>query len=281
MSFSSLTLGRTPFGAARYNKRLQLKILLLLIIILGGLFIALGLQKPPVVDANPTAIITIKQGSASPTTTRPAPQVSKTVVQAAKPVVATQPSTCTPDTSYQMPTQLSLSQPGLQQVIDSPNTYTVYGNSGSQILAQMAQCTPVHYTSGIPAILAASTAYSIDWQFDYVYNGTNCSLSNVKVGLHINQIFPNWQPSGGNNSMAASWQGYISKLHAYENGHVQLDEQAGATVLDDLQNFPPTDCTAITQAATTQAEADLHSYDIANANYDTGNNYGLNQGITL
>jgi predicted secreted Zn-dependent protease len=180
-----------------------------------------------------------------------------------------------------MPANLSLSQPGLQQLVDTPYTYTVYGNNGSQILNQILNCTPVHSTGGQPGIYAASTAYAIDWQFSYTGSNDICTLNNVQIGLHVNQVFPDWQASNGDNSMASAWQGYISKLHAYESGHVALDQQAAQAVLNDLQDFPPTACEDISQQANAQAAADVHSYDVANANYDTNNDYGIKQGIVL
>jgi predicted secreted Zn-dependent protease len=274
--------GRRPSSSYRRSLSLLIHVSLLFVLGVAGLCTYIDLNYSPAVDAKsltpaPAPVLsTYPKTVASTKSSNASVNVSQNTATA-----SSQVPLCVPDETYQTPAKLGLSQPGLQQIIDTPYTYTVYGNTGSEIISQIAQCTPVHSTSGQPGIYAASTAYAINWQFDYVGDGDTCTLSDISVGLHINQVFPAWQPSAGNNSMNASWQSYIAKLHTYESGHVQLDEAAASAVLSDLQNFPPADCDSIVQAATDKVNTDVHYYDVANANYDTDNNYGMNQNITL
>jgi len=175
-----------------------------------------------------------------------------------------------------------LSQPGIQQVIDPASSYTVYGLTAPQVMSQVARCTPVHSTSGAPGTFAANTAYTINWQAGYTSGSDGlCTLNNIQVGLHINQVFPAWQPIAAAADLGTRWQSYISKLQAYENGHVQLDQTAATTVFNDLQNLPPTNCGAIAQTASNKVNADIAAYNEANAAYDSSNDFGIKQGITL
>lgn len=228
-------------------------------------------------------------GAPQPTSS-PAPTPIQASSGAATPAVSSSVSAavvpqCIPDTSYSLPTEITPTQPGLVQVIDTPSTYSLFGNTPAQIMAQMTRCTPVQSsgTGGFTGTFAASTANTISWQITSTDNGSGvCSVTSVAVTLHINQVFPEWQPSSGSPSgLNAEWQTYSTKLHAYEQGHVQLDEAAANAVLSDLQTLPATACGSIDQVANTKANADLASYLSANANYDTTNDFGLKEDVVL
>ena len=245
----------------RYRSIRLLQAALLFILVVAGAW-AYSVKYTPVANASGVVTLTPSLNNAP----------------AANPVPA-----CSSDNSYRSPAGLPLEKPGLQQVIDSPAGYTVYGNTATEVMSQINKCTPVHITSGRPGLFAATTSYAINWQVDYV-PGSNglCVTDGVRVGLHVKQVFPAWQPTDSATAgLDTSWRNYITKLRAYENGHVQLDETAAATVLSDLRDFPPTDCNSIEGAATAKAKADVSAYDAANADYDTSNNYGLKQDIVL
>ena len=271
--------------------RVQLYSLCALLLVCASTYAAF--YHSPVAQANslPIGVLSLaRTAAATPAVVAPvitpSPVAAAVVVQpavvASAPVVA--PS-CTPDTSYQLPTGIALPQTGLVQAIDTPATYFVYGNTAAQVTTQMALCTPVHSTGsgGTAGRYAASTADAISWNLSYENDGSGtCTVTSASVSLHINQVFPVWQPSSGSlASLASQWQNYSAKLHAYEQGHVALDEQNAAAILSDLQNFPPTDCASIEQAANTKARAEVTAYDAANANYDVVNNFGLKQGVVL
>jgi predicted secreted Zn-dependent protease len=212
----------------------------------------------------------------------PAPVVETAVV--AQPTAIVAAPSCTPDTSYVPAGAITPTQPGLEQVIDEPSTYAVYGNTSDQIMSEIAECTPVHSsgTNGIAGDFAASTANTISWTLNYIDNNDICSVASVDVTLHINQVFPSWQASAGSPvSLNSTWQTYLNGLEAYEQGHAQLDEAAASQVLSDLQNLPASSCDTIGQSANTVAEADTANNLTANTNYDLVNNYGLKENVTL
>jgi predicted secreted Zn-dependent protease len=164
-------------------------------------------------------------------------------------VAAIQPEqNCSFDNSYSVPQTIAASQPGLQTIIDQPSYYTVYGNSVSQIANEISTCTPVTSsgTNGFTAKFAASTANAVSWNVSYnVSNGDMCSVKAASVAIHINQVFPAWQSNSSNAQLQPDWQSFIAQLKNYEQGHVNLDEQGGATLLYDLNNFPTTNCNLI------------------------------------
>jgi predicted secreted Zn-dependent protease len=192
---------------------------------------------------------------------------------------------CTPDNTYTTPISINPTQTGLVQVIDTPSTYTVYGNTPDEIQSEITACTPVDSsgTGGFAGKFAASTANVISWNFAYTDDGTGtCTISSTDVTLHINQVFPAWQPTAGTpSSLADIWQSYITKLQAYEQGHVSIDEQEATAVLNDLENLPPTSCSDILAAGDNQARLDLSNYLNENAQYDYYNDFGQKEGISL
>ncbi|HTB49092.1 MAG TPA: DUF922 domain-containing protein [Verrucomicrobiae bacterium] len=277
--------GERPVGVHRRSIRLLLQVSTLFILSVAGLCAYVSLNYAPTVSATAIASTQPKKAvvSAKPkiATTEPQTTAAPVAPPASAPITTVSSPLCTP-TSYQLPATLPLSQPGVQQVIDPASNYTVYGLTASQVMSQVARCTPVHSTNGVSGTFAANTAYTINWKAGYTSSSEGlCTLNTIQVGLHINQVFPVWQPSAAAADLATRWQSYISKLHAYENGHVQLDQAAAATVFNDLQNLPPTDCGAIAQAASNKVNADIAINNAANASYDSNNDFGINQGITL
>jgi predicted secreted Zn-dependent protease len=172
------------------------------------------------------------------------------------------------------------SNPGLHQTIQTPNYYTVYGNSIDGINAQMADCTPI---SSDGDSFAASTDYSLNWAFDFDDDGSgNCHITKVSVAINIALTYPRWQQSSGAAAgLPAAWQHYATNLATHENGHVSIDQAGAARLLSDLQNFPPTNCDTIVTAATYKANNDIQVLNQANDDYDAATNHGAAQGATL
>jgi predicted secreted Zn-dependent protease len=228
---------------------------------------------PPSATARPsvTAISPALKPSASPSTE----------TASAVPAVPN----CQPDTSYSMPTDITPTYAGLQVIIDTPSTYAVYGNTPAEIMSQMANCTPVDSagTNGASGKYAASTANTIDWSVSYTDNGTGiCSIASASLTLHINQVFPLWQPTSGMpSSLISDWQTFTTKLHAYEQGHVSLDEAGAQTVLNNIEQVSPTACDSINSVVSSIVSADNANTLTANANYDIANDFGNKEGIGL
>ncbi len=268
----------------RHSARLLLQVLTLFILGIASLYVYLASSHGQIAQAKS---VPTPRTVAKPVVVAPAQQPTNTPAATVSATAATTAAvpTCIPDSLYRAPVPLAAQQPGIQQIIDTPSNYAVYGTTPAQIMAQMARCTPVHSTGtgGAPGKFAASTANAISWHVSYSDVGTGlCTITGVSVSLHINQVFPLWQPTSGSSAtLARLWQDYSNKLHAYEQGHVQLDVAAAATILSDLQTLPVTACSDIAQAANTKALADIARNNTANTNYDIVNNFGLKQGVVL
>ena len=191
---------------------------------------------------------------------------------------------CTRDTSYQLPSAIVLrgAPAGLSTQYDQPSHYQIHGNDVDELSAQMAACAP-SLSAGLPAEFASETSYNLTWQYGYVaVDGQHCAVTNPKVGLHINMVLPDWQQSSAAaNGFAPSWQSFITSLVTHENGHVALDKQYAATLLSDVQNQPPMDCSSIVSTVQAIAEHDVTLLNQANDNYDALTDHGATQGALL
>ena len=214
----------------------------------------------------------------APVTPAAAPAPQQTAAQVIIPAVPN----CTP-ASYTLPSQLDLSNaaPGITEVIDTPQQYQIFGNTSSQIHAQLQNCVP--QAPNISGKFTAYTSYAANITYDYTNDGTGqCTLTDVKVGLHMNQIFPVWQPTANTVAgLANSWQAFMAGLHLHEQGQVTLNEQYAQIILSDMQHFPATSCGTITQAVTAKFQGDLAALNQAHNAYEAQTNYGATQGALV
>jgi predicted secreted Zn-dependent protease len=171
---------------------------------------------------------------------------------------------------------------GLTKTVDAPQQYVINGNTPDQLRTQIQQCAP--NTSGDGAAeFTAETTYQLNWQYSIVVNGAgSCSILHPKVGVHIRQVVPLWQPTvSAQTGLSLQWQTFMSSLMTHENGHVAIDEQYAQTLLDDLRNFPPTDCGQLAGSVKHLADSDVATLNQANDNYDSATNHGATQGAIL
>lgn len=226
--------------------------------------------------------------SASPPAIATAPKpasVSSPSVAPAVHVVAP-PQKCTPYTTYALPSPINLANQanGLNQVIDATSYYLIYGNTSAQILTQIRQCGPTTTVAGIKGVtVAAQTGYSLTWQYSLTLDGTgSCSTTNVKVGLHINTVLPQWQPaSSAVSGLDRTWGIYTRNLITHENGHVLIDQQYANQLLSDLVSYPITACVAISASIQTKVDTDVAALNASNDAYDALTHYGATQGAVL
>lgn len=190
--------------------------------------------------------------------------------------------TCVPYTDSLVPTQIDLRSvsDGLAQLIDSPTQYRIYGTNAATLRSQVRQCAPA--TNG-SAQYTAQTTYSLNWQYGYTRDASGmCRVVHPKVGLHVSQILPVWQPTAqADAGLPATWQQFMSALATHENGHTALDVQYAQTLQSDLNNFPATACDHIQQAVQHLADSDVATLNQANDNYDSSTNHGATQGAIL
>jgi predicted secreted Zn-dependent protease len=193
---------------------------------------------------------------------------------------------CTPDSAYGTPSQLDLTADpdGLTQIIDDHSYYQVYGNTAAQIHGQVKQCAPNGGSeAGGGDEFAAETGYRLTWQYDTTASDAGtCTVSNVKIGLHLNMVLPEWRPTAAaGNGLVTAWQKYVSSLATHENGHVAIDQQYAGQLLSDLQAYPATDCGSMAASIQAKINADTAALDAANDAYDARTNHGATQGAIL
>ncbi|MGH7240945.1 MAG: DUF922 domain-containing protein, partial [Candidatus Saccharimonadales bacterium] len=125
--------------------------------------------------------------------------------------------------------------------------------------------------------------YRISWQYAYVHDSASmCHVVHAKVGVHVGQILPLWQPTAtANAGLPGTWQAFMTALTAHENGHTALDVQYAQILLDNLSSFPPTACDQLPSAIQHLAHSDIGTLDQANDNYDSSTNHGATQGAIL
>lgn len=190
-------------------------------------------------------------------------------------------SACTPDTLPLTPDALDLASApvGLRQIATT-HYYHVYGYSAAQIRQQIRRCAP---GSGDDAAFAGETSYDMNWRYDINDNGTGtCSLSNIKVGLHIQITMPLWRASASDTAgLAPTWGAFAAGLNTHEQGHVALDEQYASKTLASLRGLPTSNCAAIQQTANNVTNAMVSLLQHANANYDAATGHGRTQGAII
>lgn len=200
------------------------------------------------------------------------------------PQVPIAPAVVTPDTGQSCvpfgpvpaPSAMQLTTPGLQQLIDTPETYTIYGNDSSQITRQLQKCIP----SSIGGSFSGATSYWLGTH--YIYQLTpdaQCHLSDIAVGLHVTQVLPSWQGSGS-PALIAKWEAYERNLILHENGHTVIDISEAQALLSDLQSMPAMPCDQIASAANTITNTHIAALSSANDTYDKSTGHGSLQGAT-
>ena len=216
------------------------------------------------------------------TTTTPAPaQTTAVIPVATAPQAATIYPNCTPS-SFSLPTGLALDSAavGLTMQQDNPAYYQIYGGTATALRTQIQRCAPGSNGSA-SAEFTGQTSYDLTWQYSTVNNG-NCSLTDVKIGVHIATALPLWQPtSGAASGLPARWQSFASSLATHEQGHATLDKQYASKLLSDLNTVTNVDCGNLSSTVSNIVNADVGALNQANNAYDTATNHGATQGAIL
>lgn len=222
------------------------------------------------------AVVETKATTPMPTTTPSSPAPTTTAQTSAA------VENCTPAGKSSLPSALNLStmSDGLTNIIDTPSTYKIFGNTATQIRNQLRSCAP---SNGSGEVFAGETGYTLTWQYAATTtDGGLCTLSRLKIGLHVTMSLPAWSPSAqATSGLANQWKNFISNLNIHENGHVALDTQYANQLLSDLQSMPAADCATLNAAVQTKATTTLANLDTANATYDNQTNHGATQGAIL
>ena len=288
--------GASPITVTGYGTRTQVRPAFLRVFAIALLLFCAGHLYTdhfslPTVKTPTFSFVTTASKAPAPTVSTPTPvptpapvNPAPAAVPVSAPAIVAPPApsvpNCTP-ANYVLPSQIDLTNAatGLTQVVDTPQYYTMYGISGSQITQQISNCAP--HVSNVAGTYAAYTSYVINWQYSYTDNGIGmCTLSDAKIGVHINQIFPKWQSNASAN-LTSQWQAFMSGLVVHEQGHVALNEQYAQTMLNQLQNFPATSCSTVSAAVNAQMNGDLTALNNAHQAYENQTNYGATQGAIV
>ncbi|MDB5165993.1 MAG: hypothetical protein JWM37_65 [Candidatus Saccharibacteria bacterium] len=169
---------------------------------------------------------------------------------------------------------------GLQQVIDAPQYYSVYGYTADQIRSQMSQCAPGTSSTDFNGY----TNWWLRYAFALSAPDTNnlCTIQSAGVVVHITFSYPQWSNSMyASAGLSSEWQTFIKNLTTHENGHRDLATQYASQLYNGLLAYPPTDCSTISQSATSYGGSQISNLNQAEANYDIQTNHGATQGANL
>lgn len=189
------------------------------------------------------------------------------------------PRACTGN-SYTQPGPLSLSgaAQGLTSQIDTPTYYNVYGASLPAIRDAITNC-PLRKAAGA---FHATTAYQLNWAYTPVAEKGVCSIKDIKVGLHVNQLMPAFSPgSTVSSEVRSTWDAYSRALQTHENGHTAINTDYAARLTTALQNLGQMDCSTLTQQVQTTIDSHITMLNTANELYDAQTNHGATQGTIL
>ncbi|MCA9324503.1 DUF922 domain-containing protein [Candidatus Saccharibacteria bacterium] len=258
---------------SRTSRSTWLALLLSINVFLAATVIMLALSRSaialPSTTETPTTTVTTSQDEDS----------SDTRVVPTKPAAIIIPSCKV--TTYSLPAGLPVSDydDGVHAVIDTPRTYAVYGNSVNAIWQQIARCSPVRTAEGR---FAANTGYNLSSYYGYTTNGDGtCSMTQVAIGLHVNQVYPDWINVTGNDKLARTWQRFITNLQTHENGHAALDKQYANLLYARLKAIQQVDCSSIRSVISQTVKQVTTALDQANTNYDHKTNHGATQGAVM
>jgi len=170
-------------------------------------------------------------------------------------------------------------QDGYTRQVDTPQTYQIYGRSLPDLRRAIDACAPRRAAAGN---YHAITAYQASWTYKVANNGSTCSLSNVKVAVHIGQYMPHFSPTSQTPlEVSAAWRVYASSLTSHEAGHVAINADYTARMSSALQALQNVDCSSIATQAATTARSYMTMLNTANDIYDSQTGHGATQGAIL
>jgi predicted secreted Zn-dependent protease len=250
-----------------------LKWLLPPLIMGSGILIYLNFNRPAPVKAFVPA-------DSSYTLIQSTPQSAPSAKPDVKAAATTPALNCAPDTGYQSAGALSFnSRTGLIQVNDEPYIHPMYGNTAAELSDLSLKC-PLVLADDQESYVNAYTSYWLGWQFSYGPGDNGlCRATDAAVLLHTKQALPDWH--GKDLALSKQWGRYLAAVTAHENGHLQLDKSYASSLLFQIQNFPPQDCSTIDQSVNSMANDLIAQLKAANQNYDNSTQHGALQGAIV
>ena len=179
---------------------------------------------------------------------------------------------------YTEPAQLSSGSlpSGLTTVVDTPGYYQVYATDIDSLRRAVESCTLRQKLGEYHAV----TTYNLTWSYTLAGNDTSCRVETARVGLHVNQYLPLYQPTTTDMSLATTWNSYAASLKQHEDGHTAIDTTYAQKLTTALQAARGS-CDTIDARIRTITDAHITMLNTANELYDARTNHGVTQGAIL
>lgn len=190
-------------------------------------------------------------------------------------------ATCSTDRAYRAPAivDLSVAHDGLTAIVSDPYTYTVSARTLSGLRSGIAAC-PIRVT--VAGNYHAITARQVSWSYAFSQSGAQCTIKNVRVGLHVTQLLPAFAPKADTaQSVIDAWNTYHANLVTHENGHVNVAKQYANDLVNKLNALGTNDCGTIKAQAQTTVSSVLSALNATDTDYDATTGHGATQGAVL
>lgn len=173
------------------------------------------------------------------------------------------------------PAPADLTSTGVNEAINQPQNYKVYGKSIDQVKAQLKTCAPGEYL--------ALTNYYMNWSYATEPVADNiCRLANVRVGISIVNQYPEWQtPADTSSQTKRQWDSMFASLAEHEQGHTNRSIGTARELHAAMAVIPDQPCDQLIaniKHITEQYKQKLHQ---VNVDYDHDTSYGRTQGAVL
>lgn len=158
-----------------------------------------------------------------------------------------------------------------EKIIDNADFafYDIEGDDEDELREQMDDLSPTGADG-----FDAGDAFA-DWSFRWTWPGygeSDCDLSEAKVTLDIEVVFPRWEPDeDADPELVEKWNEYIEALAIHEKGHVDYVLEREDDVLEAIQDAT---CDTADDAATEVLD-EIRQHDL---DYDEETNHGETQG---
>jgi len=110
--------------------------------------------------------------------------------------------------------------------------YDISGVSPQQLRADLDRRSPV-FTDGDR--FDAGTDWWVTWRYDLDDSAEVCRAIDLRVALNLTFHYPNWdRPNNADTGLARSWDLYMSRLRAHEQGHGRIAAAGAGRLLKTL-----------------------------------------------
>lgn len=146
--------------------------------------------------------------------------------------------------------------------------YRIYGDSEEELRAAMDIKAPM----GLDGYQGDATTYwYVHWNWPG-YGSTNCQLSQARVSVDVEVVFPRWiPPRQVSPDLVGKWNRYVLALAAHESKHVKNVVTYEPKVLDAIQS-------ATCGTADGAAQNVLDQIRQKDADYDARTHHGETEG---